>query len=308
MKLPYYPGCTLKDRTSQLESAALASAEKLGIQLEEVPNWTCCGAVYPVSETRIMNLVAPFRILMEVQQAGGDQLVTICDFCYNVLKRTNVAITKDPLKRRRLNDFFQDDDRRWAPSGKEVGENRGYDGGVAVLHYLEMLRDQLGFETMAKAVQRPLGDIKLAPYYGCNLLRPSEEMNFDDPENPRIMEDFLEHLGAHVVGFPYRIECCGSFLGLSSPQAARRLSHTIVQSARKNGADAIVLSCPMCFYNLETKQKEFGKHFPGFQSMPVLFFTQVLALALGLAPSSLGFHKHFTDPVPLLQERGVAIS
>jgi heterodisulfide reductase subunit B len=303
MKFPYYPGCTLKDRTSQLEATALASAEKLGVQLEEIPNWTCCGAVYPVSETKIVNLVAPFRILKEVHEAGGDKLVTICDFCYNVLKRANRAITDDPVKRKRMNDFLRDDDRRWAASEQKVGEGREYDGSVAVLHYLQMLRDEVGFETIAAAVVNPLRDLKVASYYGCNLLRPPAEMEFDDPEDPRIMEDFLDHLGAQALDFPYRIECCGSFLSLSSPQAARRLCHTILESARKNGADAIMLSCPMCFYNLEQKQKELDKHFPGFVTMPVFFFTQLLALALGVDWESLGFERHFVDPVSLLRER-----
>lgn len=305
MKFPYYPGCTLKDRTSQLEIAALASAKKLGIQLEEMPNWTCCGAVYPVSETRIMNLVAPIRILKEVAEAGDDKLVTICDFCYNVLKRANLAIQRDDVKRARVNLFLSDDDRRWAASGRQVGEGEAYDGNVKVLHYLEVLRDELGFEAIAEAVVKPLKDLKIAPYYGCNLLRPAGEMNFDDPENPQIMENLLKHLGAQTVDFGYRIECCGSFLALSSPPAARRLSHNILESARKNGAEALMLSCPMCFYNIESKQREFAKHYPGFQPLPVLFFTQVLALALGLDPDSLGFEKHYLDPRFLLQERGL---
>jgi heterodisulfide reductase subunit B len=306
MKLPYYPGCTLKDRTSQLESTALAAAEKLGVELQEMSNWTCCGAVYPVSETKIMNLVAPIRILKEVGEAGGDRVVTICDFCYNVLKRANRAVREDEVKRARMNLFLSDDDRRWAASGRKVGEGEAYDGGVKVLHYLEMLRDEVGFDKMAAAVERPLTDLKVAPYYGCNLLRPADEMNFDDPENPRIMEDFIGHLGGTVVAFPYRTECCGSFLGLSSPPAAHRLSRTILASARKNGADAVVLSCPMCFYNLETKQKELAKEFPGFSPIPVFFFTQLLALALGLDADSMGFKEHFVDPMPLLQERKVA--
>jgi heterodisulfide reductase subunit B len=306
MKLPYYPGCTLKDRSAQLETAALAAAVKLGIQLEEMPNWTCCGAVSPVSETRIMNLIAPVRILKEVQEAGADKLVTICDFCYNVLKRANLIMRNDEVKRARLNLFLSDDDRRWAASGREVGQGQPYDGGVTVLHYLEMLRDEVGFETMAQAVVRPLEKLNLAAYYGCNLLRPAKEMNFDAPENPTVMEDFIRHLGGRAVDFSYRIECCGSFLGISSPPAAHRLSHTILQSARTQGADALMLSCPMCFYNLESKQKELIKEFPGFQPIPVLFFTQVLALALGLSSGSLGFDRHFVDPMPLLKKAGLS--
>jgi heterodisulfide reductase subunit B len=306
MKLPYYPGCTLKDRSSQLEHTALAAAQKLGVELQEMPNWTCCGAVYPVSETRIVNLVAPIRILKEVGEAGDDRVVTICDFCYNVLKRANRAVQEDEVKRARMNLFLSDDDRRWAASGRQVGQGEPYQGGVKVLHYLEMLRDEVGFEKMAAAVKRPLKGLRVAPYYGCNLLRPAAEMNFDDPENPRIMEDFVEHLGGQVVAFPYRTECCGSFLGISSPAAARRLSQTILISAQRNGADAIVLSCPMCFYNLETKQKELSQKSAGFQPLPVFFFTQLLALALGLDAESLGFEEHFVDPLPLLQERNLA--
>lgn len=299
----YYPGCTLKDRSLQLDQSARATAEKLGVELVEVQPWTCCGAVPPTSQERVMNLVAPVRILKRVRDAGEKDLVTICDFCYNVLKRANYRMRTDAVQRTRVNAYLKEDEplRDYEPAPVEgSGE---YAGEVRVLHYLEYLRDKIGYETIADKVVRPLKGLRVAPYYGCVMLRPKEEIDLDDPEDPRIMDDFLLALSAEPVEYPYRNECCGSFLSVSSPDSSTRLGHEILVSAQKHGADALMVSCPLCHYNLEGRQDAITAAFPEFEKIPIFYFTQLLGVALGIDPGALGFERHRVDVHPVLAQK-----
>jgi heterodisulfide reductase subunit B len=301
-RVAYYPGCALKERSSHLDSSARAALEKLDIKLDEIENWTCCGAVPPPSEERIMNLVAPVRILRNLRDSGEDIVVTICDFCYNVLKRANHTIRTDEIKRTRINKFLNDDEPE-----REYIESREYDkpeycGEVRVFHLFEYLRDIVGFETISEKVLFPLEGLKIAPYYGCVMLRPESEIGLDKPENPSIMEEFIKALSAEPVKYPYRTECCGSYLSVSAPVSSMRLCHRILTSAQDRGADAILVSCPLCFYNLESKQKDIIKEFTGFKGIPVIYFTQLLAIAMGIEEKVLEFNKHCIDVMPLFQE------
>ena len=299
-RVPYYPGCALKDRSSHLETSALASSEKLGFVLEEVPDWTCCGAVPPPSEERIMNLVAPVRILRDVQEAGDTTLVTICDFCYNALKRANYRMRNNDLDRRRVNAFLAENQPRrdYLP---EPRRKAPYEGGVKVMHLMEYLRDVVGYDEIAKAIKVSLDGIRIAPYYGCVMLRPEEEIGLDDMEDPSIMEDFVSALGAEPVDYPYRTVCCGSYLSVSFPESSTRLCHNIIQSAMKHGAEAFVVSCPLCYYNLDSRQEDISARYPGAKSIPVIYFTEMLALALGVGPQTIATQKHHVDPTPFLE-------
>lgn len=293
-KVAYYPGCALKDRSSHLDRSARDAALSLGFELDEIEHWTCCGAVPPVSRERVMNLVAPSRILRTVQESGRDLLVTLCDFCYNTLKRTNHAILNDPVIRRRVGAFLAED-RSGSPGAAD------YEGGVRVLHFLEYLRDVVGYGTLPGRVVRPLGGLRVAPYYGCVMLRPGGEIGLDNPENPSIIDDLVTALGGEPVRYPYRTECCGSYLSVSNPEASTRLCRTILASARERGAEALVVSCPLCFHNLDSQQAALQERHPGFRPLPVLYFTQLLSLALGHAPERQGFEKHRVDVAPLLE-------
>lgn len=304
MRVSYYPGCTLKDKTTNLDDSTKAAAEILGIELAELPNWTCCGATHPLTEEKIINLVAQIRILSDVRAEGNDRVTTTCAFCYNTLKRANKAIINDPIKRQRMNAFLRDDKRIPEYDKETVYDFKDYNGETGVVHFLEILRDDIGFEELSNKVTKRLEGLKVAPYYGCQLLRPPEEMDLDDPENPSILENFLQSLGCEVVNFPFKSECCGSYLSLSAPDAATRASHTILRSALKNGAEAITLSCPLCYYNLDRRQTNILEQFLDFTTLPVFFFTQLLALALGADDSVMGWDKHHIDPTPLLREKG----
>ncbi|MCD4775667.1 MAG: CoB--CoM heterodisulfide reductase iron-sulfur subunit B family protein [Candidatus Aegiribacteria sp.] len=299
-KVAYYPGCALKERSSHLDRSARDATLKLGFELDELDTWTCCGAVPPVSEERIMNLIAPSRILKNVRDSGRDILITICDFCYNTLKRTNFSIRSDEIVRKRINAFLADDTPERDYLEKDDSEWVDYTGEVKVIHLMEYLRDELGYEKITENLKRSLKGLKIAPYYGCVMLRPQDEIQLDDPENPSIIEDFITALDACPVKYPYRTECCGSYLSVSSPDASTRLCYRILNSASENGADAIVVSCPLCFYNLDSRQKAIVEAFPDFKPVPIFYFTQLLSVALGVEHDRQGFEKHYIDVTPIL--------
>ncbi len=298
--VPYYPGCALRERSQHLDRSARDSAERLGFRLEELSSWTCCGAVPPVSSERVMNLVPSARILKSVRDRGEKELVTICDFCYNTLKRTNNWLG-DETVRRRVNSYLRTEDPERAYLTAPEEEWVDYECDVRVLHLMEYLRDVVGYDGVADRVSRSLAGLRLAPYYGCVMLRPGPEIGLDDPDDPSIIEGLIESLGAEAVEHPFRTECCGSYLSVSRPDASERLCGRIVASASDRGADALVVSCPLCFYNLDSSQEsEEGG------GLPVLYFTQLLSLALGGSPDEQGFERHRTDVSPVLRKAGLS--
>ncbi len=288
MSYPYFPGCTLATKAKGFAASALASAQALGLELVELPQWNCCGATFPLATDDLLALVAPTRTLLSAQKEG-EELVTLCSICYNVLKRTSRFLQNEEEKRKRIEFFVEEE----------------YGGKVRVLHFLGLLRDQVGFEALSGKVKRPLEGLKAAPYYGCLLLRPHREMGLDDPEKPQVLGHLLQSLGCQVVDFPYQVECCGSYLTVNSSQVATDLSYAILRSAQRCGAEAIVTSCPLCQFNLDYRQEDMASEHPDFTPMPILYFTQLLGLALGLDKATFGLAEHHVDPRPLLEGRGL---
>ncbi len=288
MSLSYYPGCTLKTKAKNAEDSAIAAMAALGIELVELPRWNCCGTVYSFAGDEELHQLAPVRNLIRVKETGGDRVATICSFCYNTLKRANLLVTSNPEKMHTINTFME--------------EEIDYEGDVEVVHLLEVLRDDIGWETIAEKVQVPLTGLKVAPYYGCTLLRP-QEIAIDDVERPTIMHDLLKALGADVVDFPYATECCGSYQIISNPDYVSQRVWDILSSAMRRKADAIVLSCPLCDANLGQTQKELMQTHSEFKGIPILYFTQLLALALGLDPEICRLELNYVDPRPLLESK-----
>jgi heterodisulfide reductase subunit B len=299
-RLHYYPGCTLKEKTTNLDHSTYAAMKILGYELIEPENWTCCGAEFPLTEEKIVGLAAPARILRQVEIEGGDKIVTVCSFCFNVLKRTNEAILGDSLKRKRINAYLQDDIKIDHVTKKKTTDFPEYNGHVWVLHLLEFIRNEVGYEKVRSLLKRDLSHLKVVPYYGCRLLRPKGEVGIDEPDDPHIFEEFLENLGCEVLDFPFKQECCGSYISVSLPDAASEASYNILRSAKLSGADALVLSCPLCYYNLDRRQDRIRDNFLNFTGFPVLFFTQVFAWALGAEADILGLDQHYTNPAPVL--------
>jgi len=235
-----------------------------------------------------MGLTAPAKVLSEARKEG-DTVTTLCSVCYNVLKRTNKVMRDSRDKRGVVNGFIEEE----------------YDGSLNVLHYLEVLRDKVGFAKVKEAVKRPLKGIKAAGYYGCMLLRPFEDIGIDNAERPTIFEDLLKALGAEAVEFPNKIECCGAHVTMNNDEVVTRLSGSVMTSAVGSGAELIVTSCPLCQYNLEKSQPAVQRQSGGFVPVPVVYFTQALGLALGQDIETLGFEKNATDVMPLLKKKGI---
>ncbi len=290
MDLSYYPGCTLKTKANNFEDAAIAAMSVMGVNLKELPRWNCCGASYSLAEDDLIHQVAPIRNLIRAKEQGSEKLLTLCAFCYNTLKRANLIITNDSEKKDTLNNFMD--------------EEIDYEGEVKTVHLLEVLRDDVGWEAVAAKVSKPLKDLRIAPYYGCTLVRPAE-IALDNLERPTVLHKLLETLGANVVDFPFATECCGSYQMISSPDSASECAWNILGSAARQGAEALVLVCPLCEYNLGSRQKEITQVHTEFKGMPVLYFTQVLALALGVAQESCRFDTGSVDCRPLLQSKGL---
>ena len=262
MKYSYYPGCTLKTKAKELNDYAIRSAQVLGIEMEEVENWQCCGGVYTAATDEIATKLSSVRALAQAQDKGQD-LLTLCSACHNVIKRTNYDIQTDEVFASRVNNYMASD-------GME------YHGATKVVHYLEMLRDVVGFDVLKSKVVNPLKGKKIAAYYGCLLLRPGTVMAFDDPENPQIIEKLIAALGAEPCIFPERNECCGGYTVMDDPNAAAKRSRKVYGSACIHGADEIVTACPLCRYNLV--KNGMGEE----ASVPVVYFTELMAEAFGI--------------------------
>ena len=302
MKLHYYPGCTLKEKTTALDISTREAMKRLDVELVEPEGWSCCGAEFPLTGEKIAGLAAPIRVLRQVRDEGGDIVVTTCSFCYSVLKRSNRAVQNDPLIHKRINAFLRDDIQVNPLTKEKTTGFADYDGEVKVLHLLEYLRDKVGFPRVRERIKRDLRGLPVAAYYGCRLLRPKAEMAFDNPDNPHLFEEFLEAVGCGAVDYPFKQECCGSYLSVSLPEAATEASYRVLRSAVLNGARAITVTCPLCFYNLDHRQEAIKAAYLDFPGLPVLFFTQLLAWALGVDKEVLGLGEHVVPAAALFNE------
>ena len=258
MKYSYYPGCTLKNKARDLDAYARASAEALGFELEEIEDWQCCGGVYPLESDEIATKLASVRALQAAKEKG-QELITVCSACHHVLKRVNDDMKHEEDIRTRANNYLKLEEP--------------YLGETKVVHYLEVLRAQVGFDVLKEKVKNPLTGKKVGAYYGCLLLRPGSVLEFDNPENPKTMEDFIRAIGAEPVIYPYRNECCGGYISLKEKDMAKNMCNQIVESAEGFGADMLITACPLCRYNL-------NKNTVG--DLPVYYFTELLAEALGV--------------------------
>lgn len=259
MTYSYYPGCTLKTKAVDLDRYGRMCAEALGITLEEIDEWQCCGAVYPLAKDEIATRLSSVRTLMAARDKGQD-LLTLCSACHHVLTRVNNDMASDDSIREKANNYLK-------PVIPYAGETK-------VVHYLQMLRDTVGFDNLAKKVVNPLKGRKIGAYYGCLLLRPGKVMAFDNSENPSVIEDFIRALGAEPVVYSMRNECCGGYVTVKDPEHAKNQVAKIMHNAKDKGAEELVTACPLCMYNL----KENG----GDDGLKVTYITELLAEALGL--------------------------
>ena len=257
MKISYYPGCTLRTKAKALDDTARLCAKALGVEMEEIENWQCCGAVYKMGTDEIATKLSAVRALDYAKHNGG-KLLTLCSACHNVIKRANEDMKTNEDIRFRANNYLK------------LAEP--YNGDTEVLHYLEMLKNVVGFDNIKKAVVNPINR-KIGAYYGCLLLRPSGVMAFDDPESPTIIEDFIRAIGGTPVVYPFRNECCGAYVALKNSELPKEKSKKVLSSAKEKGAEEVITACPLCLYNLQVN---------GGEILPVKYFTELLAEALGV--------------------------
>ncbi|MBE6857645.1 MAG: CoB--CoM heterodisulfide reductase iron-sulfur subunit B family protein [Ruminococcus sp.] len=258
MTFSYYPGCTLRTKAKDLDKYARLSAQALGIELEEPADWQCCGGAYTTATDEIATKLSSVRALNSARELGRG-LVTVCSACHNVIKQTNYDIAHNADMALKVNNYMKLD--------------TPYNGETTVYHYLELLRDVVGFDKLKEKVVNPLTGKKIAAYYGCLLLRPSKALAMDNPENPTIMEDFIRAIGAEPVIYAQRNECCGGYITMEDKAQASKRSSAIMNCAEENGADMIITACPLCLYNLK---KNSGSE------LPVVYITELLAQALGV--------------------------
>jgi heterodisulfide reductase subunit B2 len=283
MSYTFYPGCSLDGTAKDFHRSTLAVAAKVGLDLPEIEGWICCGSTAAHSTDPVLADALPARNLL----AAGDSTVAVaCAACYSRLKMANHHISGDPNVRARVERVLGSD----------------YEGLTPVRHLLEILgRDMAG--EVAAAVRRPLAGLKVACYYGCLLSRPPEVTQFDDAENPTLMDRLLESAGATVVDWPHKTECCGASFSITDPSIILDLSDRILAMAQAAEVDCIATACPLCELNLDMRQKDIQAKLGRRYDLPVFYFTQLLGLAMGCSERELSLGSLFVDPKPLLRAK-----
>jgi heterodisulfide reductase subunit B len=290
----YYPGCSLRSTAGEFDASFRAVAARLGLELVELSDWSCCGATSAHATSEFLAVALPLRNLVLAEAEGRDLLLP-CAACYSSFRQAHFLVTSGDAEGHEAN--------------REVAAAMGrpYEGKIKVLHPLEPLSGAASLRAVTAATKNPLAGLKLAPYYGCLLQRPPRAAAFEDPEHPTSMDRVMTAAGAAVTRWSHKVECCGASLTLTRPEHVTELVGQLVAGARHAGADAIVTACPMCLANLDTRQTVGGAGAGGARdaAMPVFYFTELLGLAFGLPGVRSWLGRHITDPIPVLHGYGL---
>jgi len=286
MKYLFYPGCSAEGSALEYKTSVLAVLEALEAQVEELEDWTCCGASAAVVQSDLLGVVLPARNLALAEQMDGSQdMLTICSACYTNFRRTANAIATDPSLLTTINQAL------------EV-ETLTYHGTVQARHLLDILANDFDADSIAARVRRPLTGLVVAPYYGCQTVRPYSP--FDDDQKPHSMVGILEALGATVHSHPYEASCCGTSLVMTKPEVGVQMAGTILQAC--STADCIAAVCPMCHMNLDSYQDKASRLVGQPLHVPVLFLSQLIGLAFGLPDSALMLRRHVASTEQVLRQ------
>jgi heterodisulfide reductase subunit B len=277
----YYPGCSAEATGRAYDISTRALMEKLGVALVELDDWNCCGATSYFSVRELDSFAIAARNLAIAQQMGDDEVCVICNACYTTLAKANRYMADDPK-------VFE------AVQGALGAVGRTYDGTVKVRHIMDILINDIGVEEFGSRVTRRLTGLRVAPYYGCQYSRPMGA--FDDVQMPTTMDRLFATTGADVItDFDAKTDCCGGMMMLTRSDAALRLCHELLTCAKSGGADVIVAACPLCEINLEAYQPRVNETFGTDFDIPVMFFTQLAGLALGVDPKKLAIDKQIVS-------------
>lgn len=285
MKYAYYPGCAAESTAQDQHLSLKAVAKALGINMVEPKGWTCCGSTPAHHTNKLLSVALPAANLIKAKKMGLDMVVS-CAACYNRMKVTNYEIQHKPGIKEQV--------------AEALGEE--YDGSVNVRHFIEILLEDVGLETIKNKLTHSLNGLKAASYYGCLLVRPHEVTNFDDPENPVSMDKLIDMMGGESLDWPHKVECCGGGFTLSRPDIIIELSGSVLEMATSSGAECISVACPMCQINLDLRQKDINKQKDTDYHLPVVYITQLLGLCLGISPKALGMNKSIVTPKPIIDK------
>jgi heterodisulfide reductase subunit B2 len=280
MKLGYFPGCSLHATAREYDQSLRATLATLGVEIEEIKDWACCGATSAHATNRLLGLALPARTLALAEAQQMTRVLAPCAACYSRLAGARHALAGDKPLAERVRALLA----------------RPFSNTVAVLSIVELLRDLA--PQIKERVKAPLAGRSLACYYGCLLVRPPEVTGFDDAEAPCSMETVVEATGAKSVRWRRATDCCGGGFSLSRTPSVVRLGRAILEDARAAGAEALVVACPMCHSNLDLRQRAMARRESRERAadLPILFITEVVGLALGIEPEKLGLGRHFVSP------------
>lgn len=284
MKFAYYPGCSLHATAAEFAQSLAAVLPRLGVTLQEIDDWSCCGSSSAHAESHLLSIALPARNLALAEEQGQSEILAPCAACFSRLAAARQEMAADAALRDKVNKILQ----------------RPFRNSVAVLNLADLMQRLI--PAIREKATRPLRGLKIACYYGCLLLRPPAVAQFDDPEQPTSMEQVTEACGASAVAWNKKIDCCGGFFSLARTGSVIRLGREILQDARAAGAQAIVTACPMCQSNLDLRQQAMNRRGEKPFHLPILYLSQLVGLALGMAPRELGLDRHFVDSEDLFQQ------
>ncbi len=296
-KYLYYPGCSMESSAKAYNDSLMAIKDSLGLTLEEIHDWNCCGATeyLGISTTPAYALISRNLALAYNQSNGMDTVVAPCSACYLNLAKADHYMHERPALGVRVNKALKAGGLKYDP------------GSLKIRHLLDVIINDVGLDAVEAKVTRPLHGLRLAPYLGCMVPRPDYEKRWSDYEYPDELDRLLKVLGAEVIDFPLKTHCCGGHMTQISPSTAFELIRRLVDSADQYKADMMVTLCPMCQMNLDAYQGETNRHFHTNYHMPIMFFTQLMGLAFGKDPQELGFGKELVDARQALSRIGVEV-
>jgi heterodisulfide reductase subunit B len=297
MKYSYYPGCSLTRSAKPYDDSTKAISDLLGMELEEIEDWNCCGAseYFSVNRTAAYSLVAR-NLALAATQEDTKKIVAPCSACYLNLRKTDYYMGKYPEIKAKTNEALAAGDLSYEP------------GTLEVRHLFDAVVSDIGIDKISEKVTNPLSGLRVAPYYGCYIVRPVfGDDPFDNPEYPMQLDELMSSLGATVVDFPLKAHCCGGHMTQISGDTAFELIRRLLHNADEYDADIIVTLCPMCQLNLDAYQSQVNRHFGTNYEIPILYFTQMIGLAMGVAPSELGIGKEIVSSSRVLRKIGAAV-
>ena len=296
MRYSYYPGCSLERSASSYHISAMEVAKPFGVEFAEIDDWNCCGATEYIALNKLAAYALVARNLtIAKSQPNSHTLVAPCSACFLNLSKVEQYLCEDESLRAKTNVAL------------EAGGMHYTAGGLKVRHLLDIFYNDVGLEAIAEKVVKPLKGLRIAPYYGCMIVRPGFQGGFDDYEQPVALDKLMKVLGANVVDFPLKASCCGGHMTQISEPVAMDLLNRLLKNAADYEADILVTLCPMCQLNLDAYQGDVNRYFKTKYHIPVLYFTQVMGLAMGMSAQAMGIGKEFVDARPALAKVGVEV-